>query len=132
MRTGQIIKDFDAKDGRKVILRTLKWEDLDDLMQFINSLVEEGAEISTNQKATKESEAGWLGRQLAETEKGNRFILVAEVYGRLVANSSVTKEGGYSTHVGDLGIAIRRGYRDVGIGTEMLQTLKQRRWVSRC
>jgi len=123
MKTGEIVKSFTAKDGRSVILRTPKWEDLDDLVEFINSLVEEEADIFTNQKATREEEADWLGRQLAEMEKGNRFILVAEVDGKVVANSSITKREEYSKHVGGLGIGIRKGYRDIGIGTEMLRTL---------
>jgi hypothetical protein len=29
MKTGKILKTFNAKDGRNVILRTPKWKDLD-------------------------------------------------------------------------------------------------------
>ena len=123
MKTGKILHRFTAKDGREVILRTPRWEDLDDFIEFINSLVEEGALIFHNQKVTREHEAEWLGRQLAETEKGNRFIVVAEVDGKVVANSSLTKKTGYSNHVGDLAIGIMNGFRDIGIGTEMLKTL---------
>jgi hypothetical protein len=39
MKTGQIIHTFTAKDGREVILRTPKWEDIDDLLELINSLI---------------------------------------------------------------------------------------------
>ncbi|MBN1682846.1 GNAT family N-acetyltransferase [Candidatus Bathyarchaeota archaeon] len=123
MKTGTIIKNFFANDGRKVILRTLKWEDLDDCLEFINSLVEEGADITVFQKVTREYEIDWLSKQLAEVEKGNTFIVVAEVGGKLVANSSITKKTGYSKHVGVLGISIKDGYRDIGIGTEMMNTL---------
>jgi RimJ/RimL family protein N-acetyltransferase len=123
MKTGKTIKIFNAKDGRKVILRTPKWEDLDDLVEFINSLVEEGADITMNEKVTRKQEADWLSRQLAETEKGNKFILLAEVEGKVVANSSIIKKTGYSNHVGNLGIAIKDGFREIGIGTEMMKTL---------
>ena len=123
MKTGTVINTFTAKDGRRVVLRTPRWEDLDDLMESINSLVEEGADIVRDQKVARESEADWLGRQLAEIEKGNNFILVAEVDGRVVASADLTKERGYANHVGDIGIAIKNGYRDIGIGTEMLKTL---------
>ena len=123
MKTGKILKSFTAKDGRDIILRTPKWEDLDGLMEFINSLVEDGANIDCNQKVTREQEADWLGRKLADLEKGTEFSLVAEVDGKVVGNSEITKRGGYSRHVGGLGIAIKSGYRDIGIGTEMLRTL---------
>jgi len=53
MKTGEVIREFVAKDGRKVILRTLKWEDLDDLLDFINSLVEEGANILRTEKVSR-------------------------------------------------------------------------------
>jgi len=39
MKGGQIIQTFTLKDGRKAIVRTPRWDDLDDLMDFINSLV---------------------------------------------------------------------------------------------
>ena len=123
MKTGKILHRFTTKDGREVILRTPRWEDLDDLTEFINSLVEEGADIARNQKVTRDEEAEWLGRRLARLEKGEQLSLVAEVDGKVVANSEITKRGGYSRHVGGLGIAIRKGYRDIGIGTETLRTL---------
>ncbi len=123
MKVGEILHRFKAKDGREVILRTPKWEDLNDLMEYINSLVDEGAEIARDHKVTREEEADWLGRKLALLEKGEELSLVAEVDGKVVANSEITKLRGYSRHVGGLGISIKKGYRDIGIGTEMLKTL---------
>jgi len=123
MKTGETVKSFTAKDGREVILRTLKWEDLDDLIDMMNSLIEEGADITLNQKLTKEQETDWLARKLAEIEKGKAFMIGAEVDGKIVATSEFNLKSGYSTHVGDLGIVIRKGHRDVGIGSEMLKIL---------
>ncbi len=123
MKTGKILHRFRAEDGREVILRTPRWEDLDDLTEFINSLVEEGADISRNKKVTREEEAEWLGRRLADLENDKIFFMVAEVDGKVVANSEIGKKGGYSSHVGGVGIGIRQDYRDIGIGTEMLRAL---------
>jgi len=123
MKAGAVIKTFTATDGRTVTLRTPRWEDLDDFYELINSLVEEGADILMTQKVTRDEETDWLGHTLANLEKDNAFYLVAEVNGRVVANSALTKKGGYSSHVGSLGIIIKNGFRDVGIGTEMLNTL---------
>jgi len=123
MKTGKIIKQFVAKDACNVFLRTPKWEDLDDLLEFINSLVDESADIGKSEKATRQEEAEWLGRLLANLENDHLFALVAEVDGKVVANSELSQKSGYSGHVGEIGIAIKAGYRDVGIGTEMLGTL---------
>ena len=45
MKAGKILHRFTAKDGQEVTLRTPKWEDLDDFMEYINSLVEEGVGV---------------------------------------------------------------------------------------
>ncbi len=123
MKAGKIIKQFVAKDGRTVILRTPRWEDLDDLLEFICSLVDESADIMMNKKPTRQEEAEWLGCLLANLENDRVFALVAEVDGKTVANSELSQKSGYAGHVGEIGIAIRAGYRDVGVGTEMLRTL---------
>jgi len=123
MKTGQIMRRFTAKDGREVVLRTPRWEDLDDLTEFINSLVDEGADIALPDKITREQEAEWLGHHLADLENDKVFMMVAEVDGKVVANSEIGIKKGYSSHVGEIGIAIRQGYREVGIGTEMLRAL---------
>lgn len=116
-------RTFTAKDGRKVVLRSLRWEDLDDLLEFINSLVDEGADIVRTEKATRNEEAEWLGRYLARVEKGEIIGCAAEVAGKVVANSEVGKREGPMSHVGGFGIAIKQGYRGIGIGTKIMQTL---------
>ncbi len=122
-KTSRIYETFKAKDGRKVVLRPIKWEDLDDCIEFINSLVEEGANILRDTKVSREDEAEWLGRRLARVEKGELIDVVAEVDGRMVANSEVEKRSGFMKHVGGLGIGIKSGYRGIGIGTKLMQTL---------
>jgi L-amino acid N-acyltransferase YncA len=116
-------RTFIAKDGKEVVLRPLKWEDLDDLLDFIHSLVEEDADILRDQKPTRGEEAEWLGRRLASIERGEMIDIVAEADGKVVANSEVERRGGAMSHVGYLGIGIRAGYRGIGIGTEIMKTL---------
>lgn len=126
METGKILKDFTARDGRKVILRTPRWEDLDDLLELINSLVDEKAEILVTQKFTLEAEGEWLHRALSMLEKGELFFLVAEVDKKVVASSDFLIRGGDEERVGEIGIVVRNGYRNLGIGTEIMKTqLKQ-------
>jgi len=119
----QPYETFVAKDGRKVILRSIRGEDLDDCLEFINSLVEEGAEILRDTKVSREEEAEWLGRRLTRIDKGEMINVVAEVDGKMIANSEVEKRSGPMKHVGFFGIAIKSGYRGIGIGTKIMQTL---------
>jgi RimJ/RimL family protein N-acetyltransferase len=121
MRAGKTVKRFTAKDRRRVVLRTPRWEDLDELLELINSLVDEGAEISRNKKATREEEINWLASLIARVEKSETSFLVADVGGKVVASSDVNPRTGYESHVGGIGIVIKQGYRDVGIGTEIMR-----------
>jgi len=123
MKAGKTIKNFTAGDNQKVVLRTPKWEDLDDLLELVNSLVDEKAEIARTEKYSREEEIDWLSKALSRLEKGETFYLVGEVGGKIVAVSEISKRGGYEKHVGVIGIAIRNGFRDLGIGTEIMKTL---------
>jgi RimJ/RimL family protein N-acetyltransferase len=123
MKTGKTIRSFIAKDGLKAVLRTPKWEDLDDLLELVNSLVDEKAEIATTEKFSREEEIDWLSKALSRLEKSETLYLVAEVSGKVVAVSEINKRGGYEKHVGVIGIAIKSDFRDLGIGTEIMKTL---------
>jgi len=123
MKTGQVLQELSVKDGRKVVLRTPRWEDLGDLLELINSVVDEGAEISRDEKVSKEEEIDWLSRLLALLERGKTFFLVAEVDGGVIASSDINRQTGYQKHVGVVGIVIKRGFRELGIGTAMMRVL---------
>ena len=128
MREGEVVRVFEAKDGRKVILRAPRWGDLDDMVVFINSLVDEGAEISRDHKVSRGEEVDYLARYLSAVEKDSKVGVVAEVDGHFVGQVEVDAKSGRSRHVGVLGIGLRDGYRDVGIGTElMLEAERQAR-----
>jgi phosphinothricin acetyltransferase len=123
MKTGQVLQELYARGGRKVILRTPRWEDLDDLMELVNSLMEEGTEISRDKKASRDEEIDWLSSVLARLEGEETFLLVAEVDGRVVASSDINRQRGYEKHAGVVGIVIKGGFRDLGIGTAMMRAL---------
>ena len=107
-----------------MVLRMPKWEDLDDFLELINSLVEERADILRSEKVSREEEIDFMTSVLSRLEKDEIFYLVAEVGSKVVAVSEVNKRSGYESHVGVIGIIIKRDFRDLGIGTEMMTTLE--------
>jgi len=119
MKAGTVLRVFRAKDGREVTLRAPKWDDLDDMLEFINSLVDEGADIMMDTKQTREQEVDWLARLLTRLEKDEITVVVAEVDGRFVGQVEVTKQSMRSKHVGVLGIALKDSCRE--IGTELMK-----------
>jgi RimJ/RimL family protein N-acetyltransferase len=56
-------------------------------------------------------------------EKYEQFSLVAEVDKKVVASSDFQVKGGTDEHIGTIGIVVRNGYRNLGIGTEIMKTL---------
>jgi RimJ/RimL family protein N-acetyltransferase len=118
------LKKFTAKDGREVTLRTPKWEDLDDMLDFINSLVDEEAPIAIDNRVTREEEMGWLATRLTNLEKGNVAVIVAEVDGKMVGQVGVTPRFGRLRHVGNLGVSMKKGYRNIGIGGELMKEVE--------
>jgi len=129
LKSGQIYRKFQAKNGKEIILRSIRWEDLPSLVELADSLVED-REVEPNfgilldKKQTLETEADYLGGWIAAIEKGEQVRVIAEADGRIVGNSEVArgKQSDEFYH-GKLGIAIRREYRDLGIGLEMIKTL---------
>jgi len=121
MKAGTVIRVFMAKDGREVTLRAPKWDDLDDMLEFINSLVDEGADIMMDTRQTREQEVDWLARLLTRLEKDEITDVVAEVDGRFVGQVEVTKQSMRSKHVGVLGIALKDGYREVGAWPKVIK-----------
>jgi RimJ/RimL family protein N-acetyltransferase len=119
----KVYKEYHDKNAREVILRAPRMEDLDDFLELINSLVDEGADIVVSEKTSREAEADWLGRLLADIEKGRVICVCAEVAGKVIGNSEVGKGTGRRSHTGTLGIVLKQGYREEGIGTEMLRIL---------
>lgn len=124
MKPGQVLHSFFTKSGKEVVLRAPKWEDLDDLLDLINSIVDEGADVVIEERKTREEEVDWLSGVIAKMEKGKGVNVVAEADGRVVASSEVTRGGlRCESHLGNLGIIVRSGYRDMGIGTEIMKVL---------
>ena len=116
-------EDFTAKDGRTILLRNPRWEDLDGLLDFINSLVREEAPINRTNEIRRREQVEFLARRLSSIETGEIIQLVAEESGKIVGNADVTRLSGRESHVGKLGVAVRSGYRQIGIATKLIKTL---------
>ena len=125
MKTGQVLEEFALKNGCKVVLRTPRWEDLDDLLELVNSLVGEGAEIVGDEKVSRDEEINWLSGVLTRLEKDKTFFLVAEVDCKVIASSDANRQREYEKRAGVVGIVVDKGFRELGIGTAMMRILVQ-------
>jgi RimJ/RimL family protein N-acetyltransferase len=131
LKSGHVYERFTLASGKKVTLRVLRWEDLDGLLSFINSLVKEkqgdsrsGLYAGFDRKVTREEEAEWLAQSLVEIEGGEVIDTIAEIGGKIIANGEVTR-GKYkdTRHHGHMGLTMANEYRGQGIGRRIIETL---------
>jgi RimJ/RimL family protein N-acetyltransferase len=125
MKPDTVLRKFTDKKGREITLRTPRWSDLDDMLSFINGLVDEEAMIAFDTKKTREEEIEWLANTLKRLEKDQHMVIVAEVDGHPVGNCEISPRIERLKHYGMLGIALKDGYRDAGIGQEMMKEIEK-------
>ncbi|RJQ25799.1 N-acetyltransferase [Candidatus Parcubacteria bacterium] len=119
--TGRILKKW-AIGGKNVIFRHPKASDAKELMNLINSLVEERAEIAKTTKVTPREEKKWLANALSSIRKKEKIMIIVEVNGIIVGSCEVTQDSyDVSRHVGTLGIGLRKDARGFGIGKKLVQ-----------
>lgn len=124
--SGKIVKTFKSKKGNDIVIRCPKWEDLDELLSFINSLIEEDTFImALGDKKTKDEEIEYLVDAIKQIEQNKKVQLFAFIKNKLVGNATITQQSFRAGHVGKVDISIRQGYRNEGIGKELLSSLIQ-------
>lgn len=121
------VRKFKAKNGKTVVLRPMTIGDIrraKEFADYINRIVSERDFLVLNRKVTPQEERAFIISSLAEEKKGNHY-LIAEVNGKIVGLSEVVRMRWAHAHIGKLGISVKKEYRGVGIGTEMLKLMVQ-------
>ena len=115
-----------ARDGRRWTLRPARPTDGRGLARLFADVRKEGRWLITAPGAISEpSEGFWISEMIRAAE---HLVLVAEADGEVVGNVLVSVDRGVATeHIGVLSITIADGWRDVGIGTELVETAQ--RWA---
>lgn len=115
-----VYKTVRLRDGRKATLDWLKKDELAEVVEALNSVIREGKYLFMNNEITNmEEECQWFERG---TREGMRYI-VARVDGKIVGGASIHPRTEKRAHVAEFGIYIRKGYRNLGLGTTMTRTL---------
>lgn len=110
-------------DFNKIKIEKLSWRDfrrLKEFQSFVNSLVEEEAMIRLNKKQTLEEEKIWLEQSLQNIKEKKEVLLIVKDENEIIGSSEIKLEKGRQSHVGGLGISIRKEYRGKGLGTKLM------------
>ena len=115
-----------ARDGRRWTLRPGRPTDGRALARLFAEVRKEGRWLITTPGAISEpSEAFWISELIRSDE---HLVLVAEADAEVIGNVLVSVDRGIATeHIGVLSITIVEGWRDVGIGTELVSGAQ--RWA---
>ena len=110
-------------DGKKIKIRKISAKDLKHVKKFqdfINSLVEEGAKITVNEKTSFDKEKKWLEAVLKNVKSQKQVFLFAKYNGEVVGTTSIILNRGRKSHIGDFGISIRKDCRGIGLGKYLM------------
>jgi RimJ/RimL family protein N-acetyltransferase len=109
-----------TRDGREWTLRLARPTDARALARLFTAVRSEGRWLVTPPSAISEpSETFWIG-EMVRSERGCAFV--AEADAEIVGNVLISIEQSVvSDHVGTLSIAVADGWRDVGIGTALME-----------
>ena len=116
-----------ARDGRRWTLRPARPTDGRHLARLFSDVRQEGRWLITGPSAVSEpSEAFWISEMIRAAE---HLVLVAEADAEVVGNVLVSVDRGVATeHIGVLSITIAEGWRDIGVGTELIAAAQ--RWAA--
>ena len=106
-------------DNKKVRIREINNGDLKivkEFRDFMNSLVDDNAKILKIEKVNLKEEREWMVSVLKAIKSKREVYVFAEHNGKVVGASNVKQYSGRQNHVGLFGIAIRDGYRGIGLG----------------
>ena len=115
-----------ARDGRRWTLRPARPTDGRPLARLFADVRREGRWLITTPGSVSEpSESFWISEMI---RAGEHLVLIAEGDGEVIGNVLVSVDRGVATeHIGVLSITIAEAWRDIGIGTELVEAAQ--RWV---
>ncbi len=124
MELGKVIKTVLNKQGKRLILRYPKVDDVNELLRYVNALIQEDTFVLISGKPqTIEEEKIFFDHLLTDIQRSDALSLVIELNGKIVGMTGVTREKFRMHHVGMLGISLAPEIRDQGVGSMAFSTL---------
>ena len=118
-----VVIRFTAKDGSELLFREPMSNDAPMLMRFINAFVDESKSgLMISRKVTLAQEKAWLKDRLAAIKNRKCVMLTVEKDGMIVGNCDASRLTGKSSHVAEIGIALSKDIRGIGVGEGLMSS----------
>ncbi len=106
-------------NGKKINIGLLSKKDLKapkKFQDFINSFIEEKAQIALNKKLSLKEEREFLKSTLKRIKTHTGIFIIAEHNQSVAGTVGIELKGNRQNHVGEYGITVRKDYRGIGLG----------------
>lgn len=106
--------------NKEIKIRKISKDDLknvDLFLDYINSLVEEGAKISIKKKKTTKEEIEYLKVKIKNIKDKKEVFLLAEHNNKIIAMTEIRLLIEIKDHIGLFSIGVIKNYRNIGLGT---------------
>lgn len=120
-----------APSSSALTVRPVRWEDFHDLRETYFQLYDERESDPSigitlfGKRPSLADEVDWFDRMFRRFLGGEAITLVAEIEGHAVGSCTIARVGpgaeSEQSHVGELGILVRKGFRGRGAGTALLE-----------
>lgn len=114
---------------KKLTISSITAKDLKcakEYQDFVNSLVEEDAKVLINKKMTLREEIEFIKKAVKSVKDKKKVYVIVRDGNNIVANTSIELESYKRNHIGKFGIAIRDGYRGMGLGKYIMTEVMKR------
>lgn len=120
---GKVLEKFEV-GGREVVFRYPKKDDIDGLLNYINTLVRDREYIGKQKPATRQEEMKWLREVLKDVRKAKKIHIIVELDEKIVGSCEVkVNHLDAAKHVGEIAIGLSKEAQNMGIGTKLIKIL---------
>ncbi len=119
---GKIVYQGVSKSGKPIVIRYPVIEDLDPMLNYMNSISQEQTYISyQGEQISREDEEKYLKDVLKKIVSKKAVKLVVYSDNDFIGTSDIELGSRISSHVGVFGISIADGFRGEGIGKKLME-----------
>lgn len=111
---------------KKITVRKLSPSDINHPEKFqehINSFLKEDAMLLMKTKKSKKDEIEWTKGRIKEVKQKKTVYLIAESNGKIIGACHIALCRERKDHLGEFGIAIKQGFRGMGLGKYLMENL---------
>lgn len=127
LKPGQLVSTFSTQKGKKINIRVVDKDDAQKLMDFINPVfIEDTYLLRSPEDFVKnlKEEQKFVKEQLQKIKKQDGIQFLALYNDRIIGNVDLRRLPYRSKHLGEIGIAISKGFREEGIGQELIKLIE--------